>query len=390
MLRGQASLQELIGRSFMNRKRPGAKGKKQQAPADAASQVAKAQTPDPATNKQPQQQQQVLQPGQVSCPVCGGAIAEKSMNAHLGKAAQQLKCAGGHDGQDRHCCTDTCLARETMQRSKGDAKQSTLAFQHVARPKSAATLIQATSRKLQRSATTVGAVHKTQSINGSARRASSDSALVLSQQQPEQQQAVEQQPAEHRPMAELSPQSQEQSLPVKPWRPITKPKGTLADTHTDRSPISEPNRAPPEPSNNRTSTHSTAEMSTEFVQQLSPRSASKQQDGSVLVQTSIVGRRFRTGVTCSKDTPVCLDRQPDNIRDPNAIQVLDAISKQVLGYLPRDVAQHLASMLDDASVKVAATADEPKSVAAVVPITLKVSPVAACYCLSFLSCRACS
>ena len=371
MLRGQASLQELIGRSFMNRKRPVAKGKKQQPPADAASQVSKAQTPNPATIEQPhQQQQQVLQPGQVSCPVCGGAIAEKSMNAHLGKAVLQ-QCTGGHDGQECPCCTDACLARETLQRSKGDAKQSTLAFQHVARPKSAATPGQTTTQKMQRSATVAGAVHKTSSNKGSARRASSDSALVLSQQQPEQQQAVEQQPAEHWPMAELLPQSQEQSLPVKPWRPI-----------------SEPNWAPPEPSNNRTSTHSIAEMSTEFVQQLSPRSASKQQDGSVLVQTSIVGRRFRTGVTCSKHTPVCLNRQPDNVRDPNAIQVLDAVSKQVLGYLPRDVAQHLASMLDDVSVKVAATVDEPKSVAAVVPIVLKVSPAATCSGLWLLTCNA--
>ena len=387
MLRGQASLQELIGRSFMTRKRPGAKGKKQQAPAEAASQAAKEQTPNPAITEQPQQQQQqVLQPGQVSCPVCGGAMAEKSMNAHLGKAVLQ-QCTGGRDCQDCPCCTDTCLARETLQRSKGDAKQSTLAFQHVTRPKSAATLSQATPRKLLRSASTAGAVHKTQS---SAKRASSDSALVLSQQQPEQQQAVEQQPTEQQTRAEGTPESQQQSLPVKPWRQSNKSRGDVADTHTDRSPISEFNQAPPRASNDHTSTYSTAEMSTEFVQQLSPRSASKQQDGSVLVQTSIVGRRFRTGVTCSKHTPVCLNRQPDNVRDPNAIQVLDAVSKQVLGYLPRDVAQHLASMLDDASVKVAATVDEPKSVAAVVPITLKVSPAATRCSLWLINRNACS
>ena len=103
-----------------------------------------------------------------------------------------------------------------------------------------------------------------------------------------------------------------------------------------------------------------------------PNSPIFNSDGSVLVHTSIVGRRFRTGVTCSKDTPVSLSRQLDNPRDTNAIQIIDAVSKRVLGYLPRDIAQYLASLLDDNLVAVSATADEPKSAAAVVPIALNV------------------
>ena len=67
-----------------------------------------------------------------------------------------------------------------------------------------------------------------------------------------------------------------------------------------------------------------------------------------------------------------LSRQFDNPRDPNAIQILDSVSRQVIGYLPRDIAQHLASLLDNNLVAVSATADEPKSAAAVVPIMLSV------------------
>lgn len=89
MLRGQASLQELIGRSFMTRKRSGSKGKKQQ-PADAAQDssnaTAKRQKQKSSPEQQQQeQQQQILQPGQVSCPVCRVAVLEQMMNTHLGK-----------------------------------------------------------------------------------------------------------------------------------------------------------------------------------------------------------------------------------------------------------------------------------------------------------------
>lgn len=83
MLRGQASLQELIGRSFMTRKRSGAKGKKLQAPTDTASEPASTGPPQ-TTSKPVQQKQQALQAGHVSCPVCSAAILEEILNTHLG------------------------------------------------------------------------------------------------------------------------------------------------------------------------------------------------------------------------------------------------------------------------------------------------------------------
>ena len=270
---------------------------------------------------------------------------------------------------------DACLARETLQRSKGDAKQSTLAFQNSSRPNSAANTKAATGRKLQRSATAAG-IRATGSKD-SARRTSSDSALLVPQQQHSQQETA----------ADDTPDSLQQSLPIKPWQSNTRRKSMTVDAFadpgsttgaqgisekapTDRSPITE--HPVPIALEKQASTQPSNELSSDFAQQLSPRSAARQPDGIVIVQTSIVGRRFRTGVTCSKLTPVCLSRQPDNIRDPNAIQVIDAISQQVLGYLPRDIAQHLAGLLDAASVTVTATVDGPKSVAALVPIMLQV------------------
>lgn len=114
MLRGQASLQELIGRSFMSRKRSGSQGKKQQAPANAA------QTPAdnahlqemPGSDQQQQQQhqqerqqqQQSLQPGQVCCPVCGAAILEKAMNTHLGEIVRPCIVINTNDVHDANYC----------------------------------------------------------------------------------------------------------------------------------------------------------------------------------------------------------------------------------------------------------------------------------------------
>lgn len=264
---------------------------------------------------------------------------------------------------------DACLARETLQRSKGDAKQSTLAFQQSTRPSSAASATITTSSKLQRSTTAAATTKKGQSSNKRVRRASSDSALLLPQQQSGQQQSEQRQPA-----AQAAPDSQHLTLPVKPWQPNLRPQGNPDHGVTDRSPINE--QSPFSSPVKSASGPLKDVQNDDNVQLLSPKSAARQLDGSVLVQTSIVGRRFRTGVTCCQHTPVCLNRQPENIRDPNAIQVLDSTSKQVLGYLPRDIAQHLAGLLDTVSVEVTATVEEPKSIAAVVPITLQVCPYA--------------
>lgn len=81
MLRGQASLQELIGRSFMTRKRP-PKSKKKAAAVDSAStshDLDAVQSVSAAASKEG-----LLQPGHALCPVCGVPTPEKIMNTHLG------------------------------------------------------------------------------------------------------------------------------------------------------------------------------------------------------------------------------------------------------------------------------------------------------------------
>ena len=95
-------------------------------------------------------------------------------------------------------------------------------------------------------------------------------------------------------------------------------------------------------------------------------------DTCVHVQTSIVGRRFRTNITCNKHTQVALVRQPDNARDGNAIQVIDTARQAILGYLPREISQHLSGLLDEGFLQISASVDEPKSGAAPAPILLEV------------------
>ena len=85
MLRGQASLQELIGRSYMNRKRPASKSKKQAEIGESSASIAKPTLPKLKTLDSDPPVSSSLQPGQVTCPVCGMPVLEREMNKHLGK-----------------------------------------------------------------------------------------------------------------------------------------------------------------------------------------------------------------------------------------------------------------------------------------------------------------
>ncbi|KAJ8763849.1 hypothetical protein K2173_003631 [Erythroxylum novogranatense] len=68
----------------------------------------------------------------------------------------------------------------------------------------------------------------------------------------------------------------------------------------------------------------------------------------VTLATFIVGRKF----SCEKDLntgeKICLLRDPNNAKDPNAIKVLSADSRccKELGFLPRELAQFLSPMID--------------------------------------------
>ena len=228
-----------------------------------------------------------------------------------------------------------------MQRSKGDAKQSTLQrFAPVSKQTSTA------PRQLRRSAT-VAAASEPAKQKRKARRSSSDSALLL--------RGAQQQPPDAAASNDLDDDSEE----VLPNR-LLKPKSGLAH----------PRHVSP------ASTPATALEARAAIADLpnTPElpSTSPQSPACVHIQTSIVGRRFRTNITCTRYTQVKLVRQPDNPRDSNAIQVVDTAKQAVLGYLPREIAQHLAGLMDAGSVQVTATVDEPKSVAASVPILLQV------------------
>ncbi len=89
------------------------------------------------------------------------------------------------------------------------------------------------------------------------------------------------------------------------------------------------------------------------------------------LHTNVVGRRFRSTISCTVGMAARLVRQLDNPRDSNAVQVYSG--EALLGYLPRDVARPLAQLLDAGLVdcQVAVT-EEPRTQAASIPVIVKV------------------
>ena len=239
---------------------------------------------------------------------------------------------------------DSCLAQETLQRSKGDAKQSTLQrFAPVSKPTTTA----AATRQLRRSLTAAAGGNPAKQKR-KARRSSSDSALLLSEAQQQQQHATC-----------VSNDLDDDNEEVLPNRLLMQKAGTRQPSHI---------RLTSTPVAAHEARASIAAVSDTTELHLSSRIPPT----CVHIPTSVVGRRFRTNNSCTRHTQVSLVRQPDNSKDSNAIQIVDAARQAVLGYLPREIAQHLAGLLDAGSVKVTATVDEPKSVAASVPILLEV------------------
>ena len=239
---------------------------------------------------------------------------------------------------------DNCLAQETLQRSKGDAKQSTL--QRFA-PGSRQTTTSAAPCQLRRSLTAAASSNPAKQKR-KARRSSSDSASLLSGGQQQQH------------AAGSSPDVDADSEEVLPNRLLKHKPGTQHTSH-DTCPTTTPVAA------HEARANTAAESDTTKLQSSTPLLPA-----CVHIQTSIVGRRFRSNISCTRHTQVLLVRQPDNSRDSNAIQIVDAARQAALGYLPKEIAQHLAGLLDAGMVQVTATVDEPKSVAAAVPILLEV------------------
>ncbi|XP_021291909.1 fanconi-associated nuclease 1 homolog isoform X1 [Herrania umbratica] len=68
----------------------------------------------------------------------------------------------------------------------------------------------------------------------------------------------------------------------------------------------------------------------------------------VLIDTFIVGRKFSDVKDLNLGARISLLRDPNNIKDSNAIKVLSASSAccKVLGYLPRELAQYLSPLIE--------------------------------------------
>ncbi|MFS7989060.1 putative HIRAN domain-containing protein [Helianthus anomalus] len=67
-----------------------------------------------------------------------------------------------------------------------------------------------------------------------------------------------------------------------------------------------------------------------------------------LLATFIVGRRYSEEEELHTGNNVSLCRDPENIKDSNAIKVLleDSGCIKVLGYIPRELAEHLSKLMD--------------------------------------------
>ncbi|KAL4561058.1 hypothetical protein LXL04_033220 [Taraxacum kok-saghyz] len=64
--------------------------------------------------------------------------------------------------------------------------------------------------------------------------------------------------------------------------------------------------------------------------------------------TFIVGRKFGDEGELHTGTNISLFRDPENVKDPNAIKVLSAESgcSRVFGYIPRELAEHMSKLMD--------------------------------------------
>ncbi|KAL6526570.1 hypothetical protein OROGR_015660 [Orobanche gracilis] len=68
----------------------------------------------------------------------------------------------------------------------------------------------------------------------------------------------------------------------------------------------------------------------------------------VFIPTFIVGRRYGSREELDAESRICLCRDPDNVKDPNAIKVsyADCEYNNMLGYIPRELAHNLSPLID--------------------------------------------
>ncbi|PIN11641.1 Phosphodiesterase I [Handroanthus impetiginosus] len=106
----------------------------------------------------------------------------------------------------------------------------------------------------------------------------------------------------------------------------------------------------------------------------------------VFIPTFIVGRRYSSRQELDPESRICLSRDPKNVKDPNAIQVLyaDSENDNMLGYIPRELAQYLSPLVDKFHLRFEGTITSlPKDCRAAVPIQIVCNNLQLCdqaYC----------
>ena len=87
-----------------------------------------------------------------------------------------------------------------------------------------------------------------------------------------------------------------------------------------------------------------------------------------------MGRRFLPAATLDAGQKACLQHQPGNAKDPNALMVVTCQEPgQVLGYLPATVAAILVSCVREGSAETSVTVlERPKTPKASLPICVQV------------------
>ncbi|XP_061374406.1 fanconi-associated nuclease 1 homolog [Gastrolobium bilobum] len=93
----------------------------------------------------------------------------------------------------------------------------------------------------------------------------------------------------------------------------------------------------------------------------------------VALETFIVGRRYTDQEEICHGTTISLLRDPQNVKDPNAIKVVSADSAdgKLLGFLPRELAQYLSPLIDEYGLRFQGLVTSfPKHSLDVVPIQI--------------------
>ena len=87
-----------------------------------------------------------------------------------------------------------------------------------------------------------------------------------------------------------------------------------------------------------------------------------------------MGRRFHPAAKVEAGQKACLQHQPGNAKDPNALMVVTCEEPgQVLGYLPATVAAILAGFVKEGAADVEVTVlERPKTPKASLPIIVQV------------------